>query len=136
MLRAACLVILASVTVLSAQPTKRPPRRATVTPELERSAFRDTRARTLLMRAREARLAQDSALASYDAKTYMRVSVGLGLRRFGHDRLFFRTEQASRVRWTRGSGAWFEPTGRRTAFPMGDANLDLAEATPIPYFPG
>jgi hypothetical protein len=114
----------------------RPIRRRPVTPELERSAFADRTARTLLDRARAARLEQDSALRAYDAKTYQRLSIGIGLRRIGRERLLLRTEHAARVQWARGSGIWVEPTGRRTAFPMGGAELDLTAATPIPYFPG
>lgn len=83
-----------------------------------------------------ARTAQDSALQSYDAKSYMRVSVGLGVRRFGPERLLFRAEHAARVRWARGSGIWVETTGRRTAIPMGAGSVDMSPATPIPYFPG
>src|SRR5258708_2925963 len=60
--------------------TPRPTRRQPVTPELERTAFRDDGARVLLQRARAARLAQDSALVAYDANTYFRLSVGLGVR--------------------------------------------------------
>jgi hypothetical protein len=123
----------------SARPTSdtaRRVRRIPLTPELERSAFRDARARTLLTRAREARMAQDSALRSYDAKSYMRVSVGLGVRRLGPERLLFRAEQAARVRWARESGVWVEPTGRRAVVPMGGADIDMSPATPIPYFPG
>ena len=111
-------------------------RRIPLTPELERSAFRDPSAWTLLLRARAARLAQDSALRSYDAKSYMRVSVGLGVRRFGPERLLFRAEQAARVRWARESGVWVETTGRRAVVPMGGADIDMSPATPIPYFPG
>src|SRR5689334_9022052 len=61
----------------------RAPRHVAVTPDLERTAFADAAARTLLARARVARLAQDSALRAYDAKTYQRLSVGMGFRRFG-----------------------------------------------------
>ncbi|MEX2153789.1 MAG: hypothetical protein WD825_10665 [Gemmatimonadaceae bacterium] len=111
-------------------------RRIPVTPELERSAFADDRARALLHRARAARLAQDSALRSYDAKSYLRMSLGLGVRRLGPERLLFRTEHAARVRWTRESGVWIETTGRRHLVPMGGADLDLSEMTPVPYFPG
>lgn len=120
----------------TARRTRRPIRRQPVTPELERTAFADARARTLLERARAARIAQDSALRAYDAKTYQRLSVGLSVRRIGRERLLLRTEQAARVRWARESGVLIEPTGRRTAFPMGAAELDLTAATPIPYFPG
>jgi hypothetical protein len=115
---------------------RRPIRRQPVTPELERSAFADPVARRLLERARAARLAQDSGLRAYDAKTYQRLSLGLGVRRIGRERLLLRTEQVARVRWARGATVLVEPTGRRTAFPMGAADLDLTPVTPIPYFPG
>src|SRR5262245_54652181 len=54
------------------------PRRIPLTPELERTAFRDPQAKSLLLLAREARLRQDSALLSYDATAYQRLSVGFG----------------------------------------------------------
>jgi len=116
--------------------SRRRVRRIPLTPELERTAFRDARARTLLLRARAARLAQDSALRSYDARSYMRVSVGLGVRRLGPERLLFRAEHAARVRWARDAGIWVETTGRRAVVPMGGTDLDMSVATPIPYFPG
>lgn len=115
---------------------ERPARRIALTPELERTAFRDATARTLLERAREARMAQDSALRSYDATSYMRMSVGLGVRKLGPERLLFRSEHAARVRWARGNGVWVEPTGRRSVVPMGGADIDMSPATPVPYFPG
>jgi hemolysin secretion/activation protein ShlB/FhaC/HecB len=114
---------------------RRPVRRQPVTPELERTAFADAQARTLLARARAARMSQDSALRAYDAKSYFRLSVGMGVRSLGN-KLLLRSEQAARVRWSRESGVWVEPTGRRSAFPMGNADVDFSAATPIPYFPG
>jgi hypothetical protein len=60
------LLELAAATVALAQAPRRPIRRQPVTPELERTAFADARARTLLERARAARLAQDSALRAYE----------------------------------------------------------------------
>lgn len=120
----------------SAQPKKRAPRRRPVTAHDARTAFADARARTLLERARAARIAQDTALRAYDAKTYFRMSVGVGVRRIGRDRLLMRSEQSSRVRWARGSQLFVEPTGRRVAFPMGDADFDMSPAAPVPYFPG
>src|SRR4051812_35128375 len=122
---AALLIAAAAGAPLGAQP---PARRQTVTPELARTAFADPRARTLLERAREARLARDSALRAYDAKSYLGITIGVGLKRFGRDRLLMRTEQASHVTWARESGLWVEPTGRRTGFPMGKAQLDLTAA--------
>jgi hypothetical protein len=110
-----------------------------VTPELERSAFADQAARSLLVRAREARLTQDSALRAYDAKSYQRLSVGVGIRRIGRERLLFRTDGAARVRWSRDNGVWIEPLGRRAvapAFKEADLDVDLEDMAPIPYFPG
>ena len=132
--RQGCLLLVAlyGQTLGAQQPARRQP----VTPELERTAFADARARTLLERARQARLARDSALRAYDAKSYLAITVGVGLKRFGRDRLLLRTEQASHVTWAREAGLWVEPTGRRTGFPMGEAQLDLTAATPIPFFPG
>src|SRR5487761_2071894 len=66
------------------------PRRIPLTPELLRTAFHDSAARTLLLRARAARLRQDSALVAYDAMSYQRISAGLGIGAFGRDRLMFR----------------------------------------------
>jgi hypothetical protein len=111
------------------------PRRQPLTPELERTAFADSGARVILHRARAARLTQDSALRAYDAKTYLRFSVGMGIR-LAPEKLLMRTEQAARVRWSRDAGVSVEPTGRRTGVPMGSGDLDMSPSTPIPYFPG
>ena len=62
------------------------PRRIPVTDELRRTAFKDATARDLLLRARAARLRQDSLLVSYEARTYQRFSVGMGLRALGRER--------------------------------------------------
>ncbi len=116
-----------------------PAHRDSVTPELERSAFKDASARELLHRAREARLRQDSSLQSYDAKVYQRISVGMGLRKLGRDRLLFRSEIASRVRWSRTGGAWVDLTGRRAVMPSfgaGSADADIGDMSPLPYYPG
>src|SRR4051794_286884 len=105
------------------------------------SAFRDAPARDLLLRARAARLTQDSSLVSYDAKGYERLSVGMGFKKIGRDRLLMRGERASHVVWRRGNGALVDVTGERAVFPMldgvgkGDADLgnDIGD---IPYAPG
>ena len=73
---------------------KKPPKRIAVTPEHLATAFRDGAARSILQLAREARTRQDSALRSYDATTYQRISAGLALTRLGRDRLAFRSEEA------------------------------------------
>ena len=118
---------------------RRPPRRDSVTPELDRSAFLDPGARELLYRAREARTRQDSSLLSYDAKSYQRISVGLGFRAIGRNRLLFRTEVASRVRWSRAGGAVVDITGERAVAPAlegGSVDAELQWMSPIPYYPG
>ena len=118
-----------------------PPRRIPLTDELRASAFKDPMARALLLRARVARLVQDSLLVSYDAKSYQRISAGLGFKAIGRDRLLFRTESASRVQWHKDRGAWVEVLGRRTALPVSregqaEASAEMNDASPLPYFPG
>lgn len=121
-----------------------PPKRVPVTEEHLRTAFKSTAARTLLQRARAARLSQDSALMSYDAKAYSRVSAGMGFSKIGRDRLIFRHENATRVQWRRDVGAWIDVKGARTAIPVAPEEarqetadeLNDSDMTPIPYFPG
>jgi len=119
---------------------RRQPRRDSVTPELLATAFRDSGARELLYRARLARLRQDSTLQSYDAKSYQRVSVGMGFRAIGRERLLFRTETAARVRWSRSGGAYVDLNGQRSVAPaLGgtDADIDIdVDMSPLPYYPG
>src|SRR6476661_5469834 len=118
---------------------KKPPKRIPLTPDLESSAFRDPEARAILLLARSARMHQDSALQGYDATTYQRISAGFGFSKIGRERLAFRTESATRVRWRRGVGAYVDITGARTAFPIagknGNAQID-GDISPIPYYPG
>ncbi len=132
------LNVVIEESIRSAPRDRRPPRRDSVTPELDRSAFLDAGARELLERARIARMHQDSSLQSYDAKTYQRISVGLGFRAIGRDRLLFRTEVASRVRWTRNSGAIVDISGERAVAPAfgGTADFQSQMTSPVPYYPG
>lgn len=119
-------------------------KRIPVTPALLASAFRDATAKALLARARIERMSQDSALLSYEATTYQRISAGMGFKRIGRDRLIFRQEGATHVRWQRGIGAYVDVTGERTAIPIApteaqeETNEDLSsgDVSPIPYFPG
>ncbi len=118
---------------------KKDPKRMAVTPEHLATAFKDSAARSLLFLARQARMRQDSALQGYDALTYQRISAGLGFTKFGRDRLAFRSEQSTRVRWRRGTGTYVEVTGSRAVVPIagnsGKVNLD-GDISPIPYYPG
>jgi len=115
---------------------KRPP----ITPAVLASAFKDEAARDLLLRARAARLNQDSTLTGYDASSYERMSVGMGFKRIGRDRLLMRSERAAHVVWQRGTGAVIDVKGQRSAFPMldgvGRGNIDFGSVGDIPYYPG
>src|SRR5947207_7689962 len=124
---------------------RKPPKRIPVTPEHLRTAFKSELARTLLERARHARMAQDSALMSYDATAYLRISAGMGFSKNGRDRLIFRHENVTRVQWQRHVGAWIDVKGARTAIPVAPAQeadsetteeLNDSDMTPLPYFPG
>jgi len=118
----------------------REPRRVPVTPAMLASAYKDDAAKSLVLRARATRLAQDSLLASYDATTYQRISVGMAMKAVARDRLALRHEDASRVRWERGKGAVVELKGDRTAVPIagGAGNVvgNVSGMSPVPYYPG
>lgn len=116
-------------------------RRIPVTDEMRRTAFRDPAARELLLRARVARLTQDSMLLSYDAKSYQRISVGMSLRETARERLAFRTESAARVRWQKGVGARVEVLGARSVAPIAkeveaEMENEFSDMASIPYYPG
>ena len=127
---------------------RRAARRIPVTAAHLASAFRDVRARELLLGARRARLSHDSALRAYDATTYMRMSAGLSFKAIGRERLIFRHENATRVRWQQGVGAFVDVTGARTVIPPvahpeaqkeidDDVNTDIGgDIAGIPYYPG
>jgi hypothetical protein len=119
---------------------KRRAKQIALTPALEANAFKDSRARALLTAARKARMEQDSSITGYDATAYERMSVGLGFKRIVRNRLLMRSERAARIVWSRGSPVWAEVVGKRTVMPMldgmGDADIDMDEAIPVPYYPG
>ncbi|WKW13478.1 hypothetical protein Strain138_002800 [Pseudogemmatithrix spongiicola] len=128
----------------------RPPsrERIAVTDEHRRTAFKDNAARELLLRARAARLQQDSSLYSYEVKSYQRISAGMSLRETARERLVWRGENASRVRWQRGRGARVEVLGARMVAPItqgikeAEAELEsemaseLDDMLAVPYYPG
>ena len=131
----------------SARTRRHQGRRKPVTAELLATAFKDPTAKSTLLRARAARLTQDSALVAYDAMSYERISAGLGFGRIGRDRLLFRHEAAAQVRWRQGVGAWVDVKGARTAVPMAsghngvkveiDGDMDDPDMMgEVPYFPG
>lgn len=103
------------------------------------TAFLNPDARTLLARARAARIGQDSSLREYDASALQRTTLGLAVTRFGRERIVFRHEVATRVRWDRAVGARIDVTGRRTVVPLvgGPATVEIESVvSPIPYYPG
>jgi hypothetical protein len=105
------------------------------------TAFRSEAARTLLTRARRARLEQDSALTSYDAEAYQRLSFGLAFRETGREHDIARDDEVARIQWQRGVGAVVDLLGKRTVIPMSGASnvndsLPSSASLPIPYFPG
>ena len=121
------------------------PKRIPVTAEHLRTAFKSPAARAILERARAERMAQDSALKSYDATAYLRISAGLGFSKIGRDRLIFRHENVTHVQWHRDVGAWIDVKGARTAIPVApkegedSAQADIVndgDMTPVPYYPG
>ena len=119
------------------------PKRIAITPEHMATAFGDSGARTLLDRARAARLQQDSAIVSYDARAYLRVSIGMSAGRIARDRVLFRMENASRVRWHRDIGVGLEVKGLRGVYPGASAdaaNKEMRKNVPdmmlVPYYPG
>jgi hypothetical protein len=118
---------------------EREPRRIAVTAEHLATAFASPGARELLTRARQQRLSHDSTLESYDAKSYQRMSAGIGLTKWGRERLMFRHEDAARVRWARGRGVRVDVTGSRTVVPVAkdaDAKAEGADLYAVPYTPG
>ena len=125
--------------------TRRAPKRLPVTAALLASAFRDEGARVLFRRAHAARMAQDSSLRSYDANVRQRISVGIGIGSLGPQRVMYRQESASRVRWQQGVGARIELTGARMALPIAPKedernefleNIAAGNYSTVPYFPG
>jgi hypothetical protein len=117
-------------------------RRIPLTAEHLATAFRDEPARQLVSNARAAQFRQDSALRTYDAKVYQRVSVGMSLRATGRERLVLRDEGVARVQWDQAHGAVVDLLGKRTTIPMDPDEPEISESAryssslPIPYFPG
>ncbi|MEQ1690485.1 MAG: hypothetical protein ABMA00_04320 [Gemmatimonas sp.] len=101
------------------------------------TAFGSPEARAILEKAREARVQQDSALTAYRATTTQRMSVSMGVRKVGLEKLLFRGDNVSQISWKRGVGVWVTPIGSRITVPMADrVDGDMAGAVSIPYYPG
>jgi hypothetical protein len=102
-----------------------------------RSAFADPEARAILLKAREARVKQDSALRAYRATTTQRISMGMGARKLGLEKLLFRGDNVAQISWRRDVGVRVTPLGSRVTVPMASqSNGEIYGAVSIPYFPG
>ena len=124
---------------------RRAPRRLAVTAEALRTAFRDDRARELVLRARSVRMTQDSSLKAYDANVRQRSTARMGIGAAGLKRVMYRQESAFRVQWDAGIGARVDITGARVGIPVAppdaerkalESGLTSADMTPVPYLPG
>lgn len=128
-----------TVTVAGSKPGERIIKRIPVTPAHIATAYANEATRQLVLRARDARLAVDSTLRSYDAIAYQRMSAGIALRALARERLAARGEQSAHVSWDRDHGALVRVTGARAVAPIADEELD-AQDTPesidLPYVPG
>lgn len=101
------------------------------------TAFSDPEAKRILLRAREARVRQDSALTAYKATATQRISMGLGAKRLGLEKLLFRGDNVAEISWRRDVGVRVRPIGSRVTVPMASsASGDFSSAISIPYFPG
>ena len=154
------VVLLATLAIQSQQPRKpsvvrdsapaeaiqrRTPTRKAVTAEALNTAFADPLARDLLLRARQARLTQDSSLKSYDAKVRERMTAKLAIGSRGPERVMYRQESSFRVQWQDKVGAQVEVTGARVGIPIApehaqtkalESTLLGTGMTPVPYYPG
>jgi len=139
MLLPALLLLLQQSTLSAPADQREPLRRRPVTDAVRASAFADSATRNLVMLARHARTAQDSSLRGYDAKTQARITVSLRTSALTPNKLLFRTENVSKVKWRRGQGMWIEPLASRNTVPVAKKAMVSGVAAgliPVPYFPG
>lgn len=101
------------------------------------TAFKDETARTILERARVARMTQDSALTAYRAKATQRINVGLGAKRLGLGKRIFQGDNVAMIEWQKDVGVWVTPVGSRMVVnAANEADGDYYTSVSIPYFPG
>lgn len=102
------------------------------------SAFTDSAAARLLAHAREARIRQDATLRQYRARVTQRMTVRVGARAVGLQRLAFRGDNVAVVSWNREAGVWITPVGSRVLAPLKtDApDGDIVDDISVPWFPG
>lgn len=101
------------------------------------TAFADASARTLLERARAARLVQDSALQSYTAEATQRMSARVAMGRIGPSKLISQSDNVALIDWKRGTGARITPIGSRVSSGFSqDIDETAVGMVSLPYFPG
>jgi hypothetical protein len=142
--RSVLLAFLVAAPLAAQQPTTPPadsaaPPRGEARPMPTSVEGRALDAPGLLALARRARLAQDEALQSYDARARERFTAALGLRDVARERTVWRQESASRVRWSRATGVHLDLVGRRN-FAAGFAPPPEQGGpdgfTGVPWYPG
>jgi hypothetical protein len=104
--------------------------------ELRAQAPAPLSAESLLARARAARVRNDSAIRAYEASALSRVSLGIGFRSTGRERVLGRVDHAYSIVWRRGVGAHVTLTGVRERVPSLDVPMNLPVKTVLPYLPG
>ncbi len=74
---------------------------------------------------------------AYRATTTQRMSVAMGVRRVGLEKLLFRGDNVANIAWRRGVGVWVNPVGSRMTVPVAnEVSGDMVSSVSIPYFPG
>lgn len=112
-------------------------RDSSLTEAASATAFASAEARSILYKARAAREMQDSTLRSYKAVGTQRMSVGLGARKLGLEKLLFRGDNVAEISWKRDVGVWVRPLGSRMVVPMASTTDGyMTSSVSIPYFPG
>ncbi|HSG07455.1 MAG TPA: hypothetical protein VLA36_03790 [Longimicrobiales bacterium] len=81
-------------------------------------AFRDTAARALVLRAREARARDVEGMSSYEGLLREHIYVGLSAARFRRERGLFEQERVARVRWSADGERAIQWIGARQAVPI------------------
>ncbi len=129
-----------TATVAQGDSARRAAKRIRVTPAHLATAYANDATRQLVLRARDARLAVDSTLRSYEGLTYQRLSLGIALRALARERLAARGEQSAHITWDRDRGALVRITGARAVAPIAGEDDDDDPASPetieLPYAPG
>ena len=127
-------------TLFTTDSSKRAAKRIAVTPAHIATAYANEATRQLVLKARDARLAVDSTLRSYEGLTYQRMSAGIALRALARERLAARGEQSARISWDRDRGALLRITGGRAVAPIADEDVEEDSPSPetleLPFVPG